>query len=280
LVFQQAAPSLSLPLGTFEVDEIVHRYPPSEVVLKFNSIPAKAELRGIKRDKSWEQTTLEQIAGDIASRAGLQLFYDAESVDIKRAEQSGESDLSFLKKLCDNTGLNLKIHDKKIVVFEALKYESKSPIITLNYNDPPVIIKLDAKTTSSAIYKEAQVSYKGNNVAEWLWSLFGGNDFFSSTAKIAGGTGGGAGVLNINQKVNDEAEAERLARAKLREENKKEFTLDLNLMGSFSFIAGNVFTLKGHGLFDGNYICDRTDHVAGESGYTTRVSAHRCLKGY
>lgn len=274
--------SLKLPLGTFEVDAVKYQFPPSQLVLKLNSIPAKAELRGIARNKSWEETTLQRIAADIAGRAGLQLFYDADEVEIKRAEQSDEADLPFLLRLCKNAGLNLKVADKKLIIFEALKYENKSPVIVLDYNNnPPIILKLDAETTANAIYQDAQVNYKSNNVAEWLWALFGGNDFFQSTANIAGLTdGGGAGVLNINEKVNNEAEAQRLARGKLREENKKEWKLTLNLMGSFSFLAGNVFELRGYGIYNGRYICDSTNHTMGENGYTTQVTAHKCLKGY
>jgi phage protein D len=280
LVYSQVAPQLKLPLGTFEIDEIEYNYPPSQIVLKFNSIPAKAELRGIARNKSWEQTTLSRIASDIAGRAGLQLFYDVnDDPEIKRAEQRQTADLPFLERLCKDAGLSIKIHDKKLVIFDAAKYESKAPVIVLDYKDPPVVLRFNSKATSVAIYSDAKVSFDSNNIAEWLFGLFGGNDLFTGAADIAG-IGGDGGTLNINQKVNSEAEAQRLARAKLREKNKSEFTLNLNLMGSFSFLAGNVFELRGHGVFDGLYICDRTDHNLSDSGYTTNVSAHRCLKGY
>lgn len=264
----------TLRLGTFEVDELNYKYPPSEVTIKFNSIPARSELRGIERNQSWEETNLQRIARDIAARAGLALYYDAPQVEIKRAEQCGEPDLQFLLKLCKNAGLNLKIHDKQLVVFEALRYESKGAVTTVNYNAKD-ILSFNARAKSTAIYADAQVSYKSNNVAQWLWSFFGGMDLFKSVAKVAAT---GAGVLNINQKVNSEGEAELLARSKLREQNKSEWTLTLTLMGNFNFLAGNVFTLSGHGIFDGNYICDKTTHSIGENGYTVNISAHKCLK--
>lgn len=286
-VLTEELPQEILPLGTFETDEIVDSYPPSQCVIKLNSVPNKAKVRNVNKDKSWEQVNLSKIARDIANDAGLRLFYDVpDDPEIKRVEQSGESDLALLKRLCSNYGLNLKVHDGKLIIFDAETYENKTPVFYLNYGDT-IIKHFEGRATINQIYKDAQISFKSNNVADFLWELFGGADLFQGTSGVnligsfANVTSGAVdNVLNLNQKVNSEAEAKRIARKKLREKNKDEITVSLDLTGSFSFVAGNVFELIDFGIYSGRYLIDRSDHEMGGSGYTTKVEAHRCLVGY
>lgn len=286
-VWTEELPEEILPLGVFETDEIVDSYPPSQCVIKLNSIPNRAKVRNVNKDKSWEQVNLSKIARDIANDAKLKLFYDTpDDPEIKRVEQSGESDLSLLKRICSNYGLNLKVSDGKLIIFDAEKYESKSPIFVLDWN-VPIIKHFEGTATINQIYKDAHISFKSNNVADFLWGLFGGLDLFQGTSGVdlsknfAGVSGGAAdNVLNLNQKVNSEAEAKKIAKKKLREKNKEEMTVTLDLMGSFSFCAGNVFQLINHGVYSGNYLVDRSDHSLSTSGYETKVSAHRCLQSY
>lgn len=279
-------PELILPLGTFEVDEIADKYPPSVRQIKLNSVPNKANVRGVHKNRSWEQTRLSRIAADIAGDAGLQLFYDApDDPEVSRIEQADESDLAFLKKICLDAGLNVKVHDGKLIIFDTQKYEEKAVVFVLNYGET-IILNFDATTSITNLYKDAHVHFKSNNIADFLFGMFGEFDLLegvsglnlSGAADIAGGAGDR--VLEINQKVFSKIDADRLARKKLREKNKEEIRVTLNLMGSFSFVSGSTFELRGHGLWDGKYLIDRSDHTLGASGYTTQVTAHRCLQGY
>lgn len=276
-ILTENAPSLSLPLGSFELDEIDFSSPPTKLKLKLTSVPNRAGLRGIERSRSYEETNLQKIAADIAGRAGLRLVYDVqEEIEVKRAEQSGESDLSFLEKLCKNNGLNLKLYDNQIVIFDAVQYESLNPVIELT-PQLPIIIRYSFKVKSADIYDSAAVSFLPNGIDFGdIPGVLG--DIFTSIFDSATVENGGS-ELKINQKTRSTKESERLAKAKLRDKNKKEFTLNLTVSGSFSFMAGNNFTVKNFGdLFDGKYICDRVDHSI-SNGYTTQVTAHKIL-GY
>ena len=277
-ILTENAPSLSLPLGCFELDEINYSSP-SKLTLKLTSVPNRAGLRGIERDRSYEETNLQKIAADIAGRAGLRLNYAVnEEIKINRAEQSGESDLSFLEKLCKNNGLNLKLYDNQIVIFDAAEIEKNAPVIEIT-PDLPIIIRHSFKVKSADVYDSAAVSFLPNGIGE-IAGLFG--DIFESIFGEKTTSDSGDNILKINQKTRSTAESERLAKSKLREKNKKEFTLNLTVSGSFSFVAGNTFTIKNFGdLFDGKYICDRVDHEIGSNGgYTTQVQAHKVLQGY
>lgn len=280
-------PELVLPLGVFEVDEITDKYPPSVRVIKLNSIPNKANVRGVHKNRSWERTRLSRIAADIAGDAGLTLFYDApDDPEVSRIEQADESDLAFLKKICTDAGLNVKVSDGKLIIFDAQKYEEKPVVFVLNYGET-IILSFDAANSITNLYKDAHVHFKSNNIADFLFGMFGEFDLLEgvSGVNLSGaveGLTGGAGdrVLEINQKVFSKIDADRLAKKKLREKNKDEIKITFNLMGSFSFCAGNTIRLQGHGMYDGKYLIDKSDHTLGSSGYTTQVSLHKCLTGY
>ena len=262
--------------GIFELDTLEYRSPPSEYILKMNSIAKGAQVKGVTKNRSWEQVNLSEIAGDIASGAGLSLEYETNAdPEIKRAEQSGESDLSFLKRLCGDNGLNVRVHNKKVIVFEALKYEEKDIVGVISYGAIN-ILKFNSRTTIDGIYKDAEVKYQSNNITEWLFNFFGGNDYFQSGSGL---NLGGDNVLQINERVDSEGEAERLAKSRLREENKKEYTFNLTVAGNLSYKAGVTLELEEFGIYSGKYIVDRAEHSI-SNGYTTTLQMHKCLEGY
>lgn len=86
----------SLRLGLFEIDEITSSGYPSEVQIKAVSVPDNNTLRGTERSRSWEKAKPQVIANDIASAAGMSLFWDTEENPVlDRVEQTEQSDLSF-----------------------------------------------------------------------------------------------------------------------------------------------------------------------------------------
>lgn len=116
--------------GLFEIDEITSSGMPSEVQIKAVSVPDDNNLRGAERTRSWEKAELKRIANDIATEAGLTLYYDVKEYNpvIDRAEQTEQSDLSFLYKLCADHGLALKICDKQVVIFDEADYEAAEAV--------------------------------------------------------------------------------------------------------------------------------------------------------
>lgn len=260
-------------LGSFEVDKVQNKFPPSECTLKLNSIPNSAGARGILHFDSWEKTKLSSVAASVAARAGLMLFYDApENPEVKRIEQSGEPDLAFLKRICKNYALSVKVHDGKLIIFDESLYEKKPPVGTISINDSR-LISFSAEGSASDIYSGANVSYKNNNVVDYLFALFGVKDLFKSSF-----SGGNIGqMLEINERVNSESEAKKLAQSKTRDKNKKEWTANLTLKGDFNFAAGNTLQLENFGIHSGKYIIDRADHNISDSGYISTLGLHKCL---
>lgn len=254
-----------LPLGIFEIDEIEMSGQPEEVKIKGVSVPNNSALRGEDKSRSWEKTKLSVIGNDIATGAGMALYYDTEDVEIDRVEQSQQSDLSFLMKLCKDHGLALKISDNQIIIFDEVKYEQAKPIVTITKGQD-LIKSYSIKSSTRDVYCACHVKYKNaktNEVIEYTFTLPGKK----------------GKTLEVNEEVKSIAEAEKLAKKKLREKNKDEVTMSITLVGAFYFSASSVYEIKGFGKFDGNYIATRANHDIG-SGYIVSMDLRRCLDGY
>lgn len=268
----------SLRLGLFEIDEITSSGYPSEVQIKAVSVPDNNTLRGTERSRSWEKAKLQVIANDIASAAGMSLFWDTEENPVlDRVEQTEQSDLSFLYAICKDKGLALKISDKKIIVFDEAKYEAEKAKITIV--KPGTVYKKESgmkylfvgtgyslRTKIRDIYAACRVSYQQGSSKSNI----------EATYTAAGKKGK---TLQVNEQVESVAEALNLAKKRLREKNKDEVTGSLNMLGNFVLLSGVTVNLLGFGAFDGKYLITRASHDIG-SGYTTNIDVRRCLNGY
>ena len=87
-------------------------------------------------------------------------------------------------------------------------------------------------------------------------------------------------TLEINKKVESKAEAEKLAKKELRKKNREEIKVNLEVVGSFEYLAGNVVELDdSFGFYAGNYLIEKAHHEVG-SGYSCRLDLRKCLVGY
>ena len=256
-----------LPFGKFEVDEITNTGPPNEAKIKLISVPNNTDLRGVERTRAWEQANLSRIVQDVAEGAAMKHFYDApEDPVLERAEQSEETDLAFLQKLCKDAGLALKVTDKNIVVFDIAKYEAAEPVMTITKGKDN-IISFDCRTTIHEIYRACHVKYKHGKKDELIEYTF------TDPKRTNGRT------LEVNEKVASIEEAEKLAKKKLREKNLEEVSVSLSMVGNLALLASNTVTLVGFHVYDGKYLITRSSHEIG-GGYTTKIELRRVIDGY
>lgn len=268
----------SLKLGTFEIDEIASNGYPSEVHIRSTSIPDNNKLRGIERTRSWEKAELKTIANDIASNAEMELVYDTEvNPIIERAEQTEQSDLSFLLQLCSDQGLALKLYERQFVIFDESAYEQAEPTISLikpgvvHASSKSCITNILSYSFSSKvrdIYKACHVRFQKSSKKAIIETTF------TAPNKTIGKT------LEIREQVENLADAERLAKKRLREHNKEEWTGTITCVGNFSLVASRTVNVTGFGVYDGIYIITKATHSIGTGGYVTRVDLRRCLDGY
>ena len=70
--------SVTLNIGTFEIDSINMSGPPGKITVKGTSVPYTAStLRMERKSRAWENYTLKGIAEEIASKSGLKLMYES-----------------------------------------------------------------------------------------------------------------------------------------------------------------------------------------------------------
>ena len=275
----------ALELGLFEIDEVNLKSAPNEVTIKAVSVPNATTLRGVEHSRSWEKVELKKIAQDIADGAKVKLFYDtSETIQLDRAEQSEESDLAFLHKLCSDNGLSVKVFNDSIVIFDKVKYEAQPAKLIFRKHgyippkkegkpgeeSPKLITEFESYSLTTAIrdvYKECKVSHKVGKKKALIEGSF--KDPNKKTGK----------TLIVHTQVKDVAEAVRVAKKELRKKNEGEIKGAFNLRGNFSLAAGITCQLEGFGYFDGKYIMTKVGHdISG--AYSCSVDIRRCLEGY
>lgn len=281
-----------LPLGMFEIDEIECSAMPSETKIKAVSVPNNTTLRGEDHTRGWEGYTVKKIAQDIADNAGMQLNFSSEdNPTLERVEQTEQSDLAFLDKLCQDNGLSLKVTDNQIVIFDMADMEAAEPSLVfirptvkdLSASASAVESSTDTSSTSTLkqlkpaswrftssvrdVYKACTVEHSQGKKKAKISATF------TDPNKTEGKT------LIVKKDVKSVEEAERLARKELRGKNKDEVTGSLTCMGDTDLSAGLTVAVKGFGKFDGKYIISQVKHSLG-SGYTCSVDLRRCLNGY
>ena len=276
-------------LGTFEVDEIEMTSAPDVVSIKAVAISVgdDSTLRSTLRSKTWENISVRKVANDIAWENGMKLFWDCDdNPDIDKLEQNDESDLSVLQKVCDDAGFALKITTDTIIVFDEAKYEQAEPVIEIYHpgtNTIADVAEADGtptpdrifhstgysfKTKIRDVYKKCHIKYTNDQDKSVIESTF------TDPNKSNGA------ILEIHQQVTSQAEADRLAKKKLREKNRDECTGSYSLDGCQFLCAGETIEMIGFGVFSGRYIVTQAKHDISGSGYVTSIEVRRCLIGY
>jgi phage protein D len=256
-----------LPLGMFEIDEIEGSSSPSTITIKALSVPESASLRGEEKTKSWEAVTLSKIAGEIATNAGLSLFYDTDDdPEHDRIEQTEQSDLAFLQKTCEDAGLSLKVSDRQIVIFDDEKYEAMEPVMTIKRGQS-WILSHSFSTSTRDVFSACKVSYY-NARTKKTYSYT-----YTAPNKLATGK-----TLVINERARSIGNAEKLAKKKLRKQNRGETKMSFSLLGDIRLLAACTVKVEGYGRLDGKYFIEEATHSG--SGYKVKVDLRRVLEGY
>ena len=248
----------SLPCGTFEVDQIECSGPPNQVTIKAVSTLVSKPMRQEKHTKAWENVKLSTIAGDMAGKNGLRLFWDSsEDPFFERRDQVETSDLEFFSALARDYGIAVKVTDTQLVCYLEEEYEGHAPVGELSFGDKK-LISWNFSSKTAGTYKAARLQYHDPVKNETHVVTENGD---------AEGTGR---TLEINQKADTLADAKKIAKEKLRKANKKEITGNITLMGDLRFVGGSNLKISGFGAFDGSYVIEKATHSVSGS-YTTKL---------
>lgn len=218
----------------------------------------KASYRTIKTT-AFENTSLKKIAEEIAKRQGYQLDFAGEDIAFTRITQQEKRDLQFLSELCRKYGYICKVSNKKLIVRSLEERLSSNKIYVLTREHV-----IDFSFEASSLYEgEVDVIYHDPQKKDNT------QDKKKTKVKASGDT------KKVNVRVENRAQAERIAKAQKILNEMKEVRARLTCVGIPSLYAGGNVEVKGFGVFDRVYYIARAEHRITRDGYTTELELYR-----
>lgn len=248
--------SSTFDCGTFVLDDIGFSGRPLSCVLGGVSVPAMDDFKSLPKSNTFENTTIKEIASQIASSAGVSLYYDADDITISEIEQNRQTDSAFLYSLCETYGLAMKVYNQKIVIFDIIKYEEKKSVLTIYENQ---MLSWSYNTTVEGTYTGVSLNYTDPDSDE--------------TINVTMGESGR--MYSINSQASSRYDAELQAAAKVNDANRSIETMDVTIRANTSIVASQCITISDLGSIDGKYYVDKVKHSAGSSGYTMQLTLHK-----
>lgn len=145
-----------LDLGTFYVDEPT--FENNRLNLKCLALPLDQNIRDQKNSVAWERITLKELVTQIANKHEMNAEIYADNEFFERLDQNQETDLAFINRVVKETGLNMKVSDDKIIIFDDEEMEKNDTIEIFNINDER-IRSFSLKKKNKEIYDKVEVSY-------------------------------------------------------------------------------------------------------------------------
>lgn len=257
-----------LDCGLFEIDELtLDTSADGGDVVNIKAVPAcaKSSLMLQRKTRAWADTPLSSVAADVTGPAGLDLLYKAPLIVFGRVEQRQESDLAFLQRITKEQGLRLALKSRECIIYSGQSADSLPPLSLERGHF--AVQSASFKRSLDGVYTQCVVGYTDADSSDTTEKSFQPN-LPPTTGK----------VLTINKRIENPAQAERVAKAELRANNCKEMTGNLNCMGDTRFVAGAVLRLIGWGNFDSDYVIRQATHsVSRDSGYRTSVDLVKAL---
>ncbi|MGE4706955.1 phage late control D family protein [Yersinia enterocolitica] len=122
--------------GRFTVDEISHTGPPDQLIVTARSADFR-DTFNVKREFSWHDITVGKVVASIASRYDLKagVSEDLGKIEIDHADQTSESDISFLTRMAEKLGAITTIKNGMLLFMHPGRAVSQSgkllPAITI-----------------------------------------------------------------------------------------------------------------------------------------------------
>ncbi|MDL2275442.1 hypothetical protein LJC22_04890 [Desulfosarcina sp. OttesenSCG-928-G10] len=259
---------LTLPMGGFVVDKISLSGPPDKLSISAVSAFKTTAMSEEANTKGWENVTLEEIAGEIAGKHGLSLVYDAPTHNYTRVDQREASDITYLNRLCRDRGVNLKVHDGKMILYGAKEWDAKAPSMTIRRTKEQFSpSRYSFEENAEGTFQAADVAYHDPEAKETY-----------TAAVPAEGEPPSGQTLKLNERVESAGAAIALGTSALREHNENADTANITVMGCPGLVSGITVDLVGFGAYDGTYFVEKAEHKV-SSGYTTTADLRRIL-GY
>lgn len=252
-----------LSCGSFFIDQIDYAGRPLTCNIGALALKLSTSFREVKRSKAWQGITLKELATVIAKQNGLHLVFDTSTnIRLESIKQSDLSDLEFITEICNKYGYALKIYNGKIVIYRENEYETKQECHIIREED--VLSWSGSRSLSNTAYDGCMIEYTDQLTGKKLQYTYNPT--------------GGSKILKISEAVNSIEEAEYLTKATLRNTNKAQSVISLNMMGNTQMTSTSIIKIVGFGILDGKYFIDKISHNLPD--YKLSLEAHHVLEGY
>lgn len=218
--------------GTYTVDETEHTGAPDVLSIRARSADLRKGLK-TKRERSWSNTTLGKVLGDIAIGNGLSATIAGalDGLPILQLDQANESDANLISRLGEEFDAVASVKAGCLLCLPAGGGKTASgldlPHITLNRADGDQHRYLQADRDS---YDGVRAYYYDVNSAKKQEAIAGGGD----------------NLKDLRHTYSDQQSALRAARSEFRRLQRGSATLSYNLaMGRPDLIPELTYTLQG-----------------------------------
>lgn len=218
--------------GTYTVDETEHSGAPDVLSIRARSADLRKGLK-TKRERSWSNTTLGEVLGDIAIGNGLTATISGEldGLPILQLDQANESDANLISRLGEEFDAVASVKAGCLLCLPAGGGKTASGL------DLPHITLTRADGDQHRYLQADRDSYDG--VRAYYYDV-------NSAKKQEAIAGGGDNLKDLRHTYSDQQSALRAARAEFRRLQRGSATLSYNLaMGRPDLIPELTYTLQG-----------------------------------
>jgi len=218
--------------GTYTVDETEHSGAPDVLSIRARSADLRKGLK-TKRERSWSNTTLGKVLGDIAIGNGLSATIAGalDGLPILQLDQANESDANLISRLGEEFDAVASVKAGCLLCLPAGGGKTASGL------DLPHITLTRADGDQHRYLQADRDSYDG--VRAYYYDV-------NSAKKQEAIAGGGDNLKDLRHTYSDQQSALRAARAEFRRLQRGSATLSYNLaMGRPDLIPELTYTLQG-----------------------------------
>jgi hypothetical protein len=254
-----------LPCGDFQVDELELSGPPDTIRLRCLEAWITPSMR-TRNSVAYEGQTLSEISVSIARKYSLTVVGVANppNASFARLTQSQETDLEFLRRISRAHGYEFTVRDTQMVFFAITALEALGSSCLLQRPD---VMRFAFVDKTHEIYKAAVVSYQFPATKKLITQLR-----TAATPPLTGDT------LKIVERCENSSQAQLKVQSRLHDMNAQQRTAQVLSPGLTTLAAGNVVTLSGFGVNEGNYLIEIARHqLTRATGYTTEIKARQLI---
>lgn len=218
--------------GTYTVDETEHSGAPDVLSIRARSADLRKGLK-TKRERSWSNTTLGDVLGDIAIGNGLSATIAGalDGLQILQLDQANESDANLISRLGEEFDAVASVKAGCLLCLPAGGGKTASGM------DLPHIVLTRADGDQHRYLQADRDSYDG--VRAYYYDV-------NSAKKQEAIAGGGDNLKDLRHTYSDQQSALRAARAEFRRLQRGSATLSYSLaMGRPDLIPELTYTLQG-----------------------------------